>query len=311
MLTLRRGVPADAKECGRIAFEAFKSIANKHNFPQDFPSPDVAVSLMSFLLTHPKFYSTIAELNGQIVGSNFLDERSEIAGVGPISVDPDIQGKGHGRILMEDVLVRSRERNCPGVRLAQAAYNNQTLCLYTKLGFVTREPLSIMRGSPPNVKLAGYNVRRADQDDVEICNQLCRAVHGHTRAGEVEDAVREKTATVVERMDRVTGYATSIGFFAHAVSETNEDMMALIGAAPEISGPGILVPTRNHALFTWCLANGLQLVHQMTHMSIGLYVYTMNRKVPICLPCFIELFHRVLEFDLAAIDAVDGSSTGT
>lgn len=62
--------------------------------------------------------------------------------------------------------------------------------------------------------------------------------------------MREKTATVVERNGRVTGYATSIGFFAHAVAETNEDIMALICAASEISGPGILVPTRNHDLFT-------------------------------------------------------------
>src|SRR6516164_5254702 len=74
-----------------------------------------------------------------------------------------------------------------------------------------------------------------------------------------------------ERNGRITGYATSIGFFAHAVSETNEDMMALIAAASEISGLGILVPTRNHRLFSWCLENNLQLVHLMTHMSIGLY----------------------------------------
>jgi predicted N-acetyltransferase YhbS len=270
-LELRRGTPGDAKECGRIVFEAFKSIANKHNFPQDFPSLDVGAMLMSFLLTHPKFYSVVAELDGRIVGSNFLDERSEIAGVGPISVDPNIQGKGLGRVLMEDVLSRAKERKFPGVRLAQAAYNNQTLCLYSKLGFLTREPLSIMRGSPPNVKLAGYDVRRAHMGDIENCNEVCRRVHGHARAGEVEDAIREETATVVERGGRVTGYATSIGFFAHAVAETNEDMMALVGSASEISGPGILVPTRNHELFTWCLENNLQLVHQMTHMSIGLY----------------------------------------
>src|ERR1700758_1619997 len=101
---LRRGGPADAKECGRIVFEAFKSIAAQHNFPQDFPSPEVGTMLMSFLLAHPKFYSVVAELDGHIVGSNFLDERSEIAGVGPISVDPSIQGKGFGRALMENVL---------------------------------------------------------------------------------------------------------------------------------------------------------------------------------------------------------------
>ena len=128
-----------------------------------------------------------------------------------------------------------------------------------------------MRGSPPKVKLVGYDVRAGRQDDIESCNQLCHRIHGHARAGEVEDAVRDKTATVVERNGRITGYATSIGFFAHAVSETNEDMMALIAAASQISGLGILVPTRNHRLFTWCLENNLQLVHLMTHMSIGLY----------------------------------------
>jgi len=104
---LRRGGPADAKECGHILFEAFKSVATKHNFPQDFPSPEVGAMLMSFLLGHAKFYSVVAELDGRIVGSNFLDERSDIAGVGPISVDPNIQGKGFGRTLMEDVLARA------------------------------------------------------------------------------------------------------------------------------------------------------------------------------------------------------------
>ena len=85
------------------------------------------------------------------------------------------------------------------------------------------------------------------------------------------DAIKAKTATVVERQGRVTGYATAIGFFAHAVGETNQDLMALIGAASNIAGPGILVPTRNHELFSWCLENGLGLVFQMTLMSIGLY----------------------------------------
>jgi GNAT superfamily N-acetyltransferase len=269
-LKLRRGAPADSAECGRICFEAFKNVSDRHRFPQDFPSVEAASGLMALLLAHPNFYSTVAELDGRIVGSNFLDERSVIAGVGPITVDPNTQARGIGRQLMEDVLNRARERFV-GVRLVQVSYNNQTLCLYTKLGFRTREPLSHMRGSPPKVKLAGYNVCRAGQEDIESCNQLCRTVHGHDRAGELADAIQDKTATVVERLGRVTGYATSIGFFAHAVSETNEDMMALIGAAESFTGPGILVPTGNHALFTWCLENGLQLVRQMTYMTIGLY----------------------------------------
>jgi predicted N-acetyltransferase YhbS len=270
-IELRRGAAADAGACGRICFEAFKSLADRHGFPRDFPSPEVASALLSMLLAHPRFYSVIATSNGEIIGSNFMGERSPIMGIGPISVDPTVQKRGVGRRLMEDVLARAAERGVPGVRLVQAGYNNQSLCLYTKLGFRAREPLSILSGSPPKVRLAGFEVRQARTGDLEACNDLCRKVHGHDRSGEMEDGIQAKTATVVERSGRVTGYATAVGFFAHAVGETNEDVMALIGAAPAISGPGILVPTRNHALFTWCLKNGLGLVFQMTLMTVGLY----------------------------------------
>lgn len=270
-LELRRGAPEDSTECGRICFEAFKSLADRHSFPRDFPSPQVAAGLMSYLLAHPKFYSTVATVDGRICGSNFLDERAAVVGIGPISVDPNTQGRGVGRQLMEDVLGHAREQGFAGIRLVQAGYNNQTLCLYSKLGFRTREPLSLVSGPPPQATLTGYDVRSADNADIESCNQLCRAVHGHDRAGEIEEAVRDGAATVVEHLGRVTGYATSIGFFAHALAETNEGMMALIGAAQSITGPGILVPTRNHALFTWCLNHNLRLVQQMTLMTIGFY----------------------------------------
>jgi hypothetical protein len=75
----------------------------------------------------------------------------------------------------------------------------------------------------------------------------------------------------VEHENRVTGYATDLAFFAHAVGETNTDMMALIGAAPVFGGPGILVPLRNGALFQWCLGHGLRVMQVMTLMTIGLY----------------------------------------
>lgn len=277
---LRRGKPEDSTECGRICFEAFKNIADRHSFPQDFPSAEIAAGLMSFLLAHPKFYGVVAVLDNRVVGSNFMDERTEVAGIGPISVDPRSQHSGVGRRLMEDALARARQQGFAGVRLVQAGYNNQTLCLYTKLGFRTREPLSVISGTPPKVKIAGYNVRKAGKSDLQPCNELCRAVHGYDRGGELREAVDAETATVVERLGRVTGYATAIGFFAHAVAETNEDLMALIGAADAITGPGILVPTRNHALFTWCLNNKLRLVQQMTYMTIGLYNEPSGAHLP-------------------------------
>jgi hypothetical protein len=96
-------------------------------------------------------------------------------------------------------------------------------------------------------------------------------VHGFDRDAELTEAVRENSATVVEHLGHITCYSTSIGFFAHAVAESNQDLKALIGAAQTFAGPGFLLPTRNYDLFNWCLDNRLQLLMQMTLMTIGLY----------------------------------------
>ncbi len=103
------------------------------------------------------------------------------------------------------------------------------------------------------------------------CNAICRHVHGFDRSAELADAIGATEAVVVEHLGRITGYATAIGFLAHAAAESNQDLKALIAAAPAFSGPGFLLPTRNHDLFKWCLDSGLRLVMQMTLMSIGLY----------------------------------------
>jgi GNAT superfamily N-acetyltransferase len=75
-----------------------------------------------------------------------------IAGIGPITVDPDAQNLGVGRKLMQVVMERSRERHPAGMRLVQAAFHNRSLSLYTTMGFDTREPLSCVRGGRTNGK---------------------------------------------------------------------------------------------------------------------------------------------------------------
>ena len=270
-LVLRRAVPADAERCGTICYEAFRAIATAHGFPPDFPAPEIAIGIVTMLIAHPGFYGVVAERDGRFVGSNFLDERSLIPGIGPITVDPAAQDHAVGRALMDDVLARVAARGAPGVRLVQSAYHNRSLSLYTKLGFHAREPLSTMQGRPLGLTVAGYAVRAATEADVEACNAVCTRVHGHDRDGELRDAVRQGTATVVEHEGRITGYATSIAFFGHAVGESNAELYALIGAAPTFGGPGFLLPTRNAELFRWCLAHGLRVVQPMTLMSRGLY----------------------------------------
>jgi predicted N-acetyltransferase YhbS len=90
---------------------------------------DVATDLMTMLLSHPRFFSVVAELDGAVVGSNFLDERSPVAGLGPITVDPKVQNLRIGRRLMLAALDRVTERGLLGVRLLQSAYHGRSLAL--------------------------------------------------------------------------------------------------------------------------------------------------------------------------------------
>ena len=279
-IKLRSGTPADAEICGRICYHAFKTISEAHGFAPDFPAPEVAIGVLTRMLAHPKFYSVIAEVNGRIVGSNFLDERNSIAGVGPITVDATVQNRAIGRRLMEAVHERAAERNFAGVRLLQAGFHTRSLSLYAKLGYDVREHLACMQGKPLGISIEAHVVRSAAEGDLEDCNRLCREVHGHDRGGELRDAIAQGSATVVEHDGRITGYATIIGFFGHAVGETNKDVKALIGAAKEFAGPGFLLPTRNGDLFRWCLSNGLRITQPMTLMSKGLYNEPVGAFLP-------------------------------
>lgn len=270
-VVVRAARPEDSAVCGRICFEAFSNISSAHGFPCDLPGAEAAIGALSMMFSHPGFSCVVAETGGRIVGSNCLDERSVIAGIGPITIDPGIQNLGTGRMLMQAVLDRASQRKAVGVRLVQAAYHNRSLSLYSRLGFDIKEPLSCLQGRTLERSIPGCFIRPAEPVDLDACNALARQVHGFDRGTELAEAVQHKTAIAVERGGRITGYASAIAFWGHATTETNLDLQALIASADSFGGPGILVPSRNNEVLRWCLANGLRIVQPMTLMSMGLY----------------------------------------
>jgi len=270
-IVVRAATRDDAPVCGQICFDAFCAINQKHGFPCDFPHPDVAIGILTMIFSNPQFYCVVAEIDGRVVGSNCLDERSVINGIGPITIDPGEQNRGIGRLLMQATLERAHRQGAAGVRLVQAGFHTRSLSLYTNLGFDVREHLACMQGRTVQRRVDGCSVRAAQPADVPACSNLSQRVHGFDRGGEIPQAIQHGSARVVERDGRITAYASDLAFFGHATAETNADLQALITSADAFGGPGILVPTRNSALFRWCLANGLRVVQPMTLMSIGLY----------------------------------------
>jgi predicted N-acetyltransferase YhbS len=280
MIQIRRAERRDARECGRICYEAFRSIASDHNFPVDFPAPQIALMLIAKRFSHPRFYCVVAEDDGRIVGSSCLDERGPIAGLGPITVDPVVQSRHIGHCLMEHVMAHVAEQGFAGARLVQAAYNTRSLALYTKLGFVVRESLACLSGRITGQALGGHTLRRARVDDVEECDRLCEFVHGHTRDGELRDAIDLNTAGVATRNGEIRAYTTDLGFSGHTVARDNDAIKALISGVSSFRGPGILVPMCNEELFRWCLLSGLQIVQPMLLMSVGFYKEPVGAFLP-------------------------------
>jgi len=270
-VTIRVATPDDASAAGKICFDAFTAISSAHGFPPDLPAPEAGIGVLSALFSAPGFYCVVAEVAGRVVGSNCLDERAVVHGIGPITIDPSAQNLGIGRRLMRAVLDRSNQKGAAGVRLVQAAFHNRSLSLYASLGFDVREPLSCMQGRTQQRSIAGCTVRKAEPADLESCNAVSHRVHGFDRGKDLAHAIEQGTAKVVERGGRVTGYATDLAFFAHATTESTQDMQALIASAEAFGGPGILVPSRNAELFRWCLSNGLKVTQPMTLMTAGLY----------------------------------------
>ena len=256
--TLRRGTPGDAEACGHICYQAFKGIADEHNFPPDFPTPEVAVNVVGAMLAHPGFYSVVAEQGGRVVGSNFLDERCPIAGLGPITVDPAAQdarrwAATRGRCPRPCGVERGGRRppRASGISwpldgaLHQVGIRNPRAARHGA-GIADRR-------ATPRMSCSSCSARRPPR----MRRDSSANVHGHERLWDLRDAVGHGSARVVERGGHVTAYATLLGFAGHAVARANDDLKALIASADRIHNPGFLLPSRNHDLLRWCIEAGV------------------------------------------------------
>ena len=210
-INIRPMTQDDVDTCGRICFKAFKTLADRHNFLPDFPSPEFTVQLAASLFANPQMYAIVAENeDGEIVGSNYLWEYDSIRAVGPTSVAPNTQAKGAGRLLMD--VVMERGAGSEGIRLVQDAFNTASMSLYAKLGFDVQEPLvridGIVKGDVP----AGVEVRPIREADVAQCDELCRNTHDIKRTNELRNTPPFLTSFVAVRDGRVTAYASSPHF---------------------------------------------------------------------------------------------------
>jgi GNAT superfamily N-acetyltransferase len=267
----------DVVSCGRIGYEAHKAISSTHGYPSEQPSEEFGIGLIRGLLDNPNSWGVLAERQGKILGSIFLHEfpPSPVAVIGPLTVSPAAEGCGIGRMLMEAALARASKQNHDQIRLVQSPSHIRSFVLYTKCGFVLREPLFLIQGKPlkkGNDKTNSANIRLVQTEkDISACNELCKSVYGFSREMELRQSKDKGVATMIERDGTTLGYAAGIGVLNHAVAKSNEELKTLIANASVILGPGFLVPARNFELLYWLLENGFQIGWPANLMTVGNY----------------------------------------
>jgi GNAT superfamily N-acetyltransferase len=275
----------DAEVCGKIGYEAHKAISSTHGYPCEQPSEEFGIGLIKMLLGNQNSWGVLAERQGRILGSIFLNRfpPSPVAVIGPLTVHPSSEG-GVGRKLMDAALTQAHKQNYDQIRLVQSPSHIRSFVLYTKFGFVLREPLFLMQGQPLN----GQNIDTGNaevhsirgENDISKCNELCKSSYGFSREMELRQARDQGVATMVERDDVISGYAAGIGILCHAVAKSNEDLKMLISNAPTILGPGFFVPARNHEIIKWLLESGFHIGWPANLMTDGPYQEQLTPFLP-------------------------------
>lgn len=266
---LRPITAADVPEAGRVLHRAFAGVQDRHGCPRQLPEAVDALALIGSLVRRPGVWGVAALRDGRLVGSAFLDERGPVRGVGPVSVDPAVQGTGVGRRLLEVVLARGGR--APGVRLMQDAFNGRSIALAASLGFRVTDPVALVQGLPTQARTPGVEVRALTEGDLGECEALEVAVHGSARTDALRQALDAPGAPplVAVRERRVVAFAAGIDdpVTTYAAAAHAGDLAALLtGAARPLS---FLLPLRQDALLRWALDEGLRLVRPLTAMTLG------------------------------------------
>jgi len=269
--TLTKAAPEHIPELGRICYEAFKELQDRHRFHRDLPSAQAGRQVIGLLISRPEFYGVAAMVGEELAGSNFLSIADEVAGVGPITVDSAFQGRDIGRQLMLDVMREAHDRDIGKVRLVQEAFNTASISLYARLGFETRHGLALMR--PPAADSGDPSVRPATFADLDAMDALCRRIYKINRRAESNMFLEVGFPVFVrEREGRICAYLAP-GLFGHGVGETEDDAVTLaMQSARMLPEPTtVFCPLDEHPLFRAFLDAGFKNLKMMNLMTVGPY----------------------------------------
>jgi len=160
----------------RLAFGTFLGLPDPLQFRGD------ATPVRTRYLADPRG-SYVAVLGDDVVGSNFVVDWGSVGFFGPLSIRPDLWGRGIAQRLLEPVLETFARRGTQHIGLFTFGHSPKHLALYQKFGFWPRFPTAIMAkpvGSADSRiawSVSSELTGEAQETCVEACRELTDVVH--------------------------------------------------------------------------------------------------------------------------------------
>jgi predicted N-acetyltransferase YhbS len=281
-LVVRPVQARDVERAGDVNFLAFYRSALLHGVPPVVTTPAESRRYVSHLFEFDPLGGIVAEDGGEVVGLGWLHPRGPVATVGPVAVDPAVQGRGIGRRLLEG-LFEIAGKGVPQIRLVQESFNLVSLGLYLRTGFRIVAPLLELelpaetRLDPPATPSVVIRPARAD-DRTALVTRDARAF-GAPRPQSVDLYLQRGRVLVAEDRGVLAGYAMAIGFEARAFlgSASADDagvLLALLGTlAADLGRRGLavraLVAASDRAVVDGLLGFGFRVFRACHYMVRG------------------------------------------
>lgn len=204
---LRRMVAADCAAVADVIDSSTADLFEREGFDAPPGATGEEERLMEMLL---RFLETdspgawIAEQDGRVVGNAIALHRDDFWALATLFVAPGIQGAGLGRELINRALEHGRGA---GVGMIMSSVDHRALRRYAAAGFALHPAVQI-RGSVDRRALpTELSVRRGDADDLELVNDIDRALLGTSRVHDVAFLLEQGAGLLVAEVGGQRGYA--------------------------------------------------------------------------------------------------------
>jgi ribosomal protein S18 acetylase RimI-like enzyme len=205
--SIRRLGTDELDKAGRIIYRAFAHGFRRHGYPEPIPDPRAGAALAAAVYASDPAGAVLLETaSRRPIGVGFFQCANDHAFIGPIAIDPEAQGRGHGKRLLAEIMDLTGDLD---LRLLQDAFNPISFRLYSRAGFSVREVLALMVTPPGGPAPVPFGWTEPDRSSPEVDEESSRVVRlRNSRPADLELLTRlDREACGVDRSILLTRMA--------------------------------------------------------------------------------------------------------